>query len=109
MGPLNWADSRVQKWPKTKFDERVRVVPTPRVAASVPASMDAPPAFSFQAGYEPAQRDDDADKSAASKGPKRKRLAKVISLTGGTVDDVSDRELSALQACDAWYEMVTWR
>ncbi|KAJ6581375.1 fungal-specific transcription factor domain-containing protein [Mycena capillaripes] len=38
--------------------------------------MDAPPAFSFQAGYEPNQRDDDADKSAASKGPKRKRLAK---------------------------------
>ncbi|KAJ7043487.1 fungal-specific transcription factor domain-containing protein [Mycena alexandri] len=37
--------------------------------------MDAP-AFSFQAGYEPSQREDDADKAAASKGPKRKRLAK---------------------------------
>ncbi|KAJ7890675.1 hypothetical protein B0H14DRAFT_2690299 [Mycena olivaceomarginata] len=41
--------------------------------------MDAPPAvgFSFQPSYEPTQApDEDADKSAASKGPKRKRLAK---------------------------------
>ncbi|KAJ6621374.1 fungal-specific transcription factor domain-containing protein [Mycena sp. CBHHK59/15] len=38
---------------------------------SVPAS------FSFQAGYEhPDQSESDPDKSAASKGPKRKRLAK---------------------------------
>ncbi|KAJ7672660.1 fungal-specific transcription factor domain-containing protein [Mycena rosella] len=38
--------------------------------------MDAP-AFSFQAGYEhPDQNEDDDGKSAASKGPKRKRLAK---------------------------------
>ncbi|KAJ7115846.1 fungal-specific transcription factor domain-containing protein [Mycena epipterygia] len=48
-------------------------------AASEPVSMDASPAsFSFQAGYEhPEQHEDEADKSAAaSKGPKRKRLAK---------------------------------
>ncbi|KAJ7155539.1 fungal-specific transcription factor domain-containing protein [Mycena crocata] len=46
--------------------------PSPRVVA---ASMDA--SFSFQAGYEhPDQHEDEADKTAASKGPKRKRLAK---------------------------------
>ncbi|KAJ7504510.1 fungal-specific transcription factor domain-containing protein [Mycena galericulata] len=40
--------------------------------------MDAsPPSFSFQAGYEhPDQHEDDAEKSLASKVPKRKRLAK---------------------------------
>ncbi|KAJ6493679.1 fungal-specific transcription factor domain-containing protein [Mycena vitilis] len=38
--------------------------------------MDAPPAFSFQAGYEPNQHDDDPDKAASKPGPKRKRLQK---------------------------------
>ncbi|KAJ7245114.1 fungal-specific transcription factor domain-containing protein [Mycena haematopus] len=40
--------------------------------------MDASPAaaFSFQPNYEPQAREEDAEKSAASKGPKRKRLAK---------------------------------
>ncbi|KAF8216361.1 fungal-specific transcription factor domain-containing protein [Mycena galopus ATCC 62051] len=40
--------------------------------------MDASPAaaFSFQPNYEPQAPDEDAEKSAASKGPKRKRLAK---------------------------------
>ncbi|KAJ7715362.1 hypothetical protein DFH07DRAFT_1015355 [Mycena maculata] len=44
--------------------------------------MDAsPPSFSFLVGYEhPDQHEEEADKSAVSKGPKRKRLAKPVML-----------------------------
>ncbi|KAJ6591681.1 fungal-specific transcription factor domain-containing protein [Mycena vulgaris] len=38
--------------------------------------MDASPAFAFQTGYEHPDQHEDDDMSAASKGPKRKRLAK---------------------------------